>query len=289
MQLNKIAAALNNLVNEPGVTTDSLNVYTPGSLGSVSRGASPAGKAILGAVNILNGTPTEGESITLGPKAQSIILTGTTDARIVGHAANQYGSAELLIGNSGNDTIQGGGGSGSIFGGSGANFIRTGGGNVLVNVLGTDTVYTGAGADVVETEGTATVHAGAGLTVFTDKDASGGHSNKVVGGTGTLIAYSGLGDDTFVGGSGGSFFRDAGSGHVDFKIRATVTGTTVISGFITDGASHDTLQLAGYTGLTTSGVLAAVTQIGGSSYIHLGTTTIELVGVTTLNSSDISV
>jgi Ca2+-binding RTX toxin-like protein len=281
-QLNSALAAL---MNDPDATLGLINAYVPGSLSTpaVARlGRPPESKPIKGAVNIEYGTPAENQTVELARKAQGVVLTGTTDALVVGHAANHWGTREALFGNDGNDTIRGGGGSGIITGGTGANQVHTGKGSFLINLQGNDTVFTGAGSNVVETIGSATVHGGSGFTVFMDRDNAAGLGSKAVGGSGTLVAYSGLGSDTLVGGSGASFLVDTGPGHVDFKIVKGVTGTEIISGF--NHKAGDFVQLAGFG--PAFDPLKHLTVIGGSSYLHLGSAIIEFVGITNLTEDD---
>src|SRR5579862_2343131 len=161
--IQQAVAAL--LAASPG---ESLHTYTP-------KGFLPpsAGHPIVGNVNIETGTPKfAGQSVTLAPKAQGIVLTGVTAARITGHAANQYGPLELLAGNGGNDTIIGGGGSGTIVSGTGENRIRTGPGSMDVYSFGSDRISTGAGFHDVEAFANATVQGGSGLLTFTDSSSN---------------------------------------------------------------------------------------------------------------------
>ncbi|HLY56236.1 MAG TPA: hypothetical protein VKS60_11810, partial [Stellaceae bacterium] len=268
-----------------GKASAALNFFTPPSLtaptqAQISRGA--GGTAVQGDVNIANGTPlTAGEAINLGNRVQGIVLTGSVAAEIVGHAANQFAQNELLVGNLGNDTILGGGGSGTIISGSGSNVIHTGRGDMLVSSGGADIIRSGHGVDQVEAFGSATVVAGSGFTVFSDEGAAAG-ADRVRGGTGTTVMNSGLGQDTFIGGSGTSLMNDTGAGRVAFEFIRGLGGFDFVSGF---NAATDYISTAGNS-YGWSDFQARETVVGGSTFVDLGTTRIEFVGVTNLVAAD---
>jgi len=258
---------------------ESINIYTPGAPSAKSPGlhSQPAGFA-QNAVNIESINVPAGHAapgIHVKPGASGIILSGSGDARIIGHSG-----VELLTGNAGNDTIKGAGGSGTIISGGGANTIRPGGGNFVIDSGGAaDTVYAGGGVDDVEARGSATVVGASGFLIFTDKGTTSSEF-RVVAGSGTTEAYSGLGSDTFVGGSGTSYFEDAhtagAASGIDVIIHAGKAGTDIISGF--SSSDSDIVHMHGFSGL--SG--ANVTVLGGNSFIDLQGTKLEFVGVTSL-------
>ncbi|HLY57182.1 MAG TPA: hypothetical protein VKS60_16585 [Stellaceae bacterium] len=275
----------------------SVFVYTPGNLSNPGAGTRfgrvPTVHAAPGAINVEQGAPTQaGQQITLQGKAQGIVLTGSTSARLVGHVANQFGSVELLVGNEGSDTIGGGGGSGTIISGSGTNKIHAGSGDMVVYSHGSaDTIKGGAGIDNVDAFGSATVTAGSGLLVFTDSGTASSHFLVEGASSGAMVAYSGLGSDTFVGGSGTStsYMQDSGQGGVTFEIGAPgAGGFDLISGFDSNAGNLDTLSGAFFTHLarfdTAGGGNSKVTVVGGSAYIHLGNTEVVFVGVNSVST-----
>jgi Ca2+-binding RTX toxin-like protein len=294
-QINTLQGSVQNLLNDykdQGLTSASVNIQ--GVSSAFSRVHPVPGGAIAGDVNIVNADadsfPATDNMFTMGNKWQGVILSGTRSVEIVGRPGNPnlsgFDTKELLVGNAGNDTIRGGGGSGTIISGSGANEIHTGKGDFIVDSDGTDKIYTGPGIDNVETRGAATVFAGSGYTIFTDK-SSGSEAIKVKGDAtapGTLIAYSGLGKDTFVGGSGFNYFVDAntaGSSGVTFKFNAATGGTTIIQGL----NSKDTLLLNGFGSLSATQVASEAVSYGGNLYLDLGGTRIEFLGVTSINAT----
>jgi hypothetical protein len=270
-----------------GVTDPPLNIFTPAALsppsGSALRPAAPAG-AIVGEVNIANGAPeTSGETITLAPKVQGIVLSGSVGAAILGHAANGYAATELLVGNAGNDTIWAGGGSGTIISGSGGNVIHASHGNVLVSSGGGDSIFTGRGNSTVQAYGSATVHAGAGTTTFIDLGMAGDR-DKVHGGSGTTIMESGLGGDTFVGGSGQTQMYDTGAGNVAFQFDRGLDGTDLVYGF--NSSAGDYIRITANT-FTANGMLNHQTLVGGNTVVNLADgTSITFIGITALTQSD---
>ncbi|HLY55462.1 MAG TPA: hypothetical protein VKS60_07900 [Stellaceae bacterium] len=291
----EINSGINNLLTAVGTKT--VHVYTPRVLAAPAAGlgaAVPNVRAyplldhpLPGVVNIENGAPLfSGESVTLQTKAQGIVLTGSTAARIVGHAANQYSPIELLVGNDGNDTIAGGGGSGTIVSSSGRNKIHTGSGDVVVYSHGAgDVIKAGGGIDNVDAYGTATVVGGSGILIFTDSGTAGS-AFLVRAGSGATIAYSGRGSDTFVGGSGVAYFQDSGPGGVTFAIAAGAGGFDIISGFDKNAGHSDTLAGSFFTHLakfdTAGGGNSKITVVGGSAFIHLGNTNVVFLGVTSI-------
>ncbi|HLY59098.1 MAG TPA: hypothetical protein VKS60_26280 [Stellaceae bacterium] len=275
--------ALHALERLTGEGPPAINIYTQAPLELPGR--NPHDPPLFGDANFGNGLPKHPDgTIHLSALSMGIVLAGTTNAEIVGHAANEFAPRELLIGNAGDDTIRGGGGSGSIFSGSGSNEIHTGGGNMLVGSGGTDTIWTGAGYDIVQAYGSATVHAGAGKTVFSDLGTASSH-DRVHGGSGRTVMESGLGQDTFIGGSGTSKMIDTGNGHVAFQFNRGAGGNDIVKGF--DAAMGDYIRAVPSISFGAKQILGHETVSGGSTFVSLWDgTRIEFVGVTNLTAAD---
>jgi len=289
--LGIVDQGVQNLLSQPGVTGISITGIN-GAVGTVRKPFA----GIQGMINLKEGEIETGSTFSLGPTFQGVSITGTEAVTIEGRAVvgnSGYVPYELLIGNSGNDTIKGGGGSGTIVSGSGANTIHTGGGDVVVDSSGDDTIFGGKGIDNIEATGSATVHASTGFTIFTDKGTADS-TFKVKGDTapggGLLEGYSGLGKDTFVSGSGSNYFVDSHTGGADssavvFKFHFGVEGTTLISDF---DVAKDTVLLSTNFGITSAQAAAAITVVAGSSYLDLHGTKIEFQGTTNVTASDFS-
>jgi Ca2+-binding RTX toxin-like protein len=289
--LDTINQGINSLLSQPGVTGVSITGIN-GAIGAVRKPLA----GVQGMINLKQGEIETGSTFTLGSTYQGVSISGTEAVTIEGRAVvgnSGFVPYELLIGNSGNDTIKGAGGSGTIVSGSGNNTIHTGGGDVVVDSSGDDTIFGGKGIDNIEATGSATVHAGTGFTIFTDKGAADS-TFKVKGDTapggGLLEGYSGLGKDTFVSGSGSNYFTDSHTGGADspavvFKFHFTVEGTTVISDF---DVAKDTVLLSTNFGITSAQAAAAITVVAGSSYLDLHGTKIEFAGTTNVTASDFS-
>ena len=237
------AALARDVAATQGVANPGVDVFTPAALGVPGGGTAFDTIPVPGYVDVANGAPTVAEqSVTLGLHTQALVLAGSTDASLLGHAANRYAATEMLVGNAGNDTIRGGGGAGTILSGSGANQIHTGPGSMLVSSGGSDLIDTGSGNDTVDAYGAATVFAGAGTTTFADLGTASG-ADKVRAGSGTTVMRSGLGNDTFIGGSGSSQMIDSGPGHVAFQFNQGAGGNDVVTGF--DAAAGDYVRVTG--------------------------------------------
>ena len=109
---------------------------------------------------------------------------------------------------------------------------------------------------------------------------------EFVGGTGSTSMVGGNGKDTFIGGTGrDTMSGGAGKDLFEF-VHAEKGGTHLIKDFV---SGQDHLYLEGHT-LSYLEHHGEVSTHGGNTYISLdgGKTTIELQGVTHLNSSDIT-
>jgi len=254
--LGIVDQGVQNLLSQPGVTGISITGIN-GAVGTVRKPFA----GIQGMINLKEGEIETGSTFSLGPTFQGVSITGTEAVTIEGRAVvgnSGYVPYELLIGNSGNDTIFG-----------------------------------GKGIDNIEATGSATVHASTGFTIFTDKGTADS-TFKVKGDTapggGLLEGYSGLGKDTFVSGSGSNYFVDSHTGGADssavvFKFHFGVEGTTLISDF---DVAKDTVLLSTNFGITSAQAAAAITVVAGSSYLDLHGTKIEFQGTTNVTASDFS-
>lgn len=200
-----------------------------------------------------------GRTYTLDPGGQALVLTGRSDAIIVGHTGQ-----ELLIGNAGADTINAAGGSGTVITGSGHNVIDL---NKHGQAGGSLTIDTGKGSDTVNLwGGAATISAEHGGKVQVNVLAG---ANTVVGNLNIdLKAGAQLvtnGNDTISFGSGADTVVDVGT--------ATVTAghggkVTVIAGSgansVAAGSGHSTL-LGGSGADTFRGGDGVSSMVGGSS------------------------
>lgn len=114
----------------------------------------------------------------------------------------------------------------------------------------------------------------------------GDHCTQFVGGTGSVVMHGGRGDDTFVGGAGHATMS-GGSGHNLFVFAHQANGgMDVITNFV---SGHDKLYLEGQT-LHYLQSHGDVSVSHGNTYISLdgGHTTVELKGFTGLTSHDVT-
>jgi Ca2+-binding RTX toxin-like protein len=232
-----------------------------------------------------NFQPVEDGVYGLQEKANAMVVTGDTDAHLIG----RFAATELLVGNSGNDTIRGHGGTGTIIAGNGSNHIHSGHGNMYISTgTGNDTIHTGMGSDTVVTHGIATVFAGSGNDVYYDQGQSShvfvGSGNATLfagdgtdafrGGSGLTVMNSGTGSDTFTGGSGFTIMNDTGTGATTFDFNSSYHGDALVQGF---NSASDSISLEGYT---VNQLMADTTVVGGNSFVNLGDgTKIVFVGV----------
>ena len=76
---------------------------------------STADSPVPGALNVYDIVGDEGQTYSLNPGAQGLVVDGTADVGITGHSSGP----ELLVGDQGNDTINAAGGNGTIIAGDG--------------------------------------------------------------------------------------------------------------------------------------------------------------------------
>lgn len=238
-----------------------------------------------------------------------------------------YGSASVYAG-SGNDTIDVygrglinvGNGNDSITVHE-AGKITVGNGNDTINLMGNgvvtergfgghDTITLGTGADTIFEHGQATVYGAGGSATITGGQLDvinthcgihelaamsgnatligGDQTNRFIAGTGSVVMQGGssLGTDTFIGGSGHDTMTGGGHHNLFEFLTNEKGGQTVITNFV---SGQDQLYVEGRS-------LSYLTQhhdistSGGNTFITIdgGATTIELKGITSLGSSDVT-
>jgi hypothetical protein len=279
-----LAALGVDVASAQSVTDPAFDVFTPAGL-AVASGPAPFDTIpVARYVDVENGMPrVAGQTIQIKPGVEAVVLTGTRAATLIGRVADKSSATVVLAGDAGNDTILGAGGSGTILSGSGSNLIRTGPGDVVVVSGGGDTIFTGTGRDTVDSYGSATVHGGAGTALFADLGEAGSHV-KAHAGAGTMTMTSGLGLDTFVGGSGSTTMIDAGDGNVAFQFNKGDGGTDTVEGF--DAAAGDYIRVTAASFGATQ-ILKHASLVDGNTVVALGDgTRIEFVGVTDLTAAD---
>ena len=163
---------------------------------------------------------------------------------------------------------------------------------------GSDTIFEAGKAFVGNPYGTATISGGE-LKVINQPgvhtlDAVSGkatliggeYSNTFMGGTGAVVMQGGLGADTFVGGSGSDTMTGGSNTNLFEFLAGDKGGSHVITNFV---SGQDQLYLEGQS-LSYLQAHHDITVSGGNTIITLdgGATTIELKGVTSLSSSDIT-
>lgn len=160
----------------------------------------------------------------------------------------------------GNDSFTGSTGNDYIQAGTGLDSIESGDGD--------DTVFGGTQGD--------TIVGGAG----NDELRAGKGKDSVDGGDGNDTIYSGLGEDTLTGGSGADVFVVRGADAnfpnalLDFTITDFVSGA-------------DDIAVQGVTEAQISEALAGQTIVSGNLTLSIAGATITLVGVNSIDSSDI--
>ena len=220
-----------------------------------------------------------------------------------------YGRGTVIAG-SGNDSIDITG-KGTIIVGSGHDTLTLGHGGKIwqYGSAGEDTINLGKGQYTIYEQGQATVTGTFGqATVSGGELEVGTHGHGVteeiaVSGKITLLGSSantefvsrggwttdmdpGKGNDTFVGGSGHDTMI-GGSGHDLFEfLKSQAGGQHVIENFV---SGQDQLYLEGHS-LSWLQSHGDISHSGGNTFISLdqGKTTIELEGVKTLDSSDVT-
>jgi Ca2+-binding RTX toxin-like protein len=202
----------------------------------------------------------EGETILMPLTGEVLVAEGTNDVSLVGHGVGAAG--EVLIGNSGNDTINAGGGSGTIISGSGNDLIQLntatfhGKSDYIVTGTGSDTVDMWGGKATIDNAVTAT------LNIYS-------HGNTVVG----------LNDlNVFI--KGGSNLLDlTGDDHITIR---GGTNTLTLSGndTITFGKGNDTIIEHGTSTITSTAAGVLVESGTGTASMAAGSGSSTLIGGT---------
>lgn len=166
------------------------------------------------AIKIFNATETD----YTGTASADLVIGNNLDNTIDGGAGDDF-----IFGNGGNDNIIGGLGDDVLFGGDGDDFITTGDGttdtgdNFISGGDGNDIILAGSGDDVIFGDGgDDVIVAGEG-----DNDVDGGSGNDNIyagegddvlnGGDGNDVIYAGEGDDVLDGGDGADYIEGQGS------------------------------------------------------------------------------
>ena len=297
-----------NLVSDGG--TDTMN---PGGQAFVLLGANAETVIGNGGNVVLVGNAGNDTFDAVG--GAGTIVTGIGSTVINLNNTGVAGGSQTIDAGSGSDTVNMWGGAVTVSveaGGhlkvnalAGANSVT---GNATISLSpgasvvasGNDTISFGSGADTVVEVGTATVAAGAigNVTVSAGSGANsvaaGAGNSTLIGGSGADTFAGGVGSSSMVGGSSANVFSGA-TGHDTmvgnlgaasnlFSFASTQSGGThTIDNFVT---GQDQLKLVGYT---TATALADANVVGGNTVIHFAdSTTITLVGYTTLTGSDIT-
>ena len=202
---------------------------------------------------------------------------------------------ENAIGGSGDDLIMGNHVANVLQGGAGADRIGGDDGNdVIVSGLGNDTSYGDAGADALTSfSGANTFWGGSGADLllggFQADALYGGAGNDVLRGdvgngffAGSDRLVGGAGDDTLMGGGGADTFvfrRNEGNDTIGGFDMSDVDGTSVVAAQRDFEIGVDVILLEGFSGLNTSNILSATTQVGADTVFEAQGTQITLLGI----------
>ena len=181
-----------------------------------------------------------------------------------------FGEANLLLGGSGNDTVEGGDGFDLIHGGSGDDLLKGGAGN--------DLVRGGSGNDTIE--------GGEG----NDRLLGGSGDDSIDGGAGDDRLWGGEGNDTLTGGEGEDTFvlveKDGTTTITDFDVAndklfiGSLTNTPTLAQLL---AAMTDLPDADNSG-TADGVTIDLASYGGGTITLQGVTKADLMDGATLNA-----
>jgi len=166
------------------------------------------------AIKIFNAT----ETSYTGTSSADLIVGNDLDNTIDGSGGN-----DIIFGLGGSDFLQGGAGNDVIFGGDGDDYLVTGdgvtntGNNVLDGGAGDDFVIAGSGNDVISGGGgNDIISAGDGSNIVSGGDGmdfiDAGSGNDIISGdAGDDTIYAGAGNDILSGGDGADFIAGQGS------------------------------------------------------------------------------
>ncbi len=209
-----------------------------------------------------------GDVLTLGDGGRGVVFGGSGAETLVGVGSV---AGNVFVAGSGDDVMRGGNGGSLFYAGSGSDSIDSYAADTIVGGAGTATVqvhgsgvlaFAGAGEMMfVNGLGASTVVGGAGAATFSGGAGggiylAGSGAQSLAGGSGTSLLIAGAGADTLAGGDGLTLFSfQAGR----------VGGFQVVTGW---DPTHDSINLAGFGSLPTSG-LAGIISGGGSSLVTL--------------------
>ncbi|MFB2862510.1 DUF5801 repeats-in-toxin domain-containing protein [Aeromonas sp. MdU4] len=205
-----------------------------------------------GSFNYTNSTTTDPGKVFVDVQNGSTLTGGYLD--------------EILIGGSGNDTINANAGNDILLGGAGSDSLNGGEGNdILVGGAGNDTLNGGNGNDTasyldsaagvtVAVNGNNQATGGAGTdslsnmenligSMFDDALTGDGNANVLSGLAGNDILIGGGGDDMLIGGTG-SDTMTGGTGKDTFKWSASDAGGTDVIKDFTTGTGGDVLDIS---------------------------------------------
>ncbi|HSW13801.1 MAG TPA: hypothetical protein VLI06_13230 [Solimonas sp.] len=196
------------------------------------------------------------DSFTLQANVENLTLTGSS-------AINGTGNdlANVLIGNSGVNTLTGGLGNDRLEGAGAADILVGGSGNDTYVLSGSDTLTesAGGGIDTVESAGTYNLGAGSEienlvLTGAAAVNAVGNELNNVLTGNSGDNILSGLGgSDSMVGGAGSDTYNVESAGDVATELANNGTDLVQSSVSFTLGSNVENLTLTGLGAINATG------------------------------------
>jgi subtilisin-like proprotein convertase family protein/Ca2+-binding RTX toxin-like protein len=225
-------------------------------------------------------------SFQLDPNVENLTLTGTDN--ITGTCNN---SANVVVGNSGNDTLTGGGGNDSLSGGSGndtyvyssgwgSDTISDAGGNNTLDLSANNSTMTitlgattgdhtsSASSDIFWTgEIIQNVYKGVGDDTITGTSVAnylngGGGNDSLVGAGGNDTLDGGLGNDTLVGGTGDDLYCVDSTTDVVVENASEGTDKVLSSANFTLSTNVENLTLVGSNNLSGAGNSVANVIVG---------------------------
>ncbi len=191
-------------------------------------------------------------------------------------------SADVIIGDGGNNRLDGGLGADYLIGGAGADTLAGGSGaaNTLQGGTGDDTyVVSAVGDSIIESPGEGTDLVQTALSSFSlaanvenlTYTGSGnftgvgnGDANVITGGAGADYLIGGGGNDTLIGGAGAADTLQGGTG--DDLYVVTATGTSLIE---FSGEGNDTVQTS-LSSFTLPANVENLTYTGSGSFVGIG-------------------
>jgi len=196
-------------------------------------------------------------SYTLGADFENLILYGTSNINGTGN-----GLANLIVGNTGNNILDGAAGADSLIGGLGDDtYIIDNAGDVVTELLS-------EGTDLVQSSLTYTLGANVeNLTLTGSSDINGtGNtlSNTITGNIGNNILDGGVGADTLIGGSGNDTYFVDNIGDVVTEALNEGTDRVFTSISYSLAANVENLILSGSSSINGTGNTLANTIVGNA-------------------------